>query len=324
MLFILMEKEIIIKRLALIKQLYIQGIEQSHRSEGLSSFSILSFHDSIEMFLKLYCEFKNDQESYSFIKYWEKFPELPYREQMSSLSLRRKNLKHKGIFPAKLDIEHSKFATKQFLEETTPLIGDIKFQDISLTDLVSSEKVRILLREAEISISKGNSELVLENSAVAFKRLITYYEDKATDDYKSPFFFGDSLDFHSSFFMGLNDFDLPEQFKKIGEFVDKVKSSLEQIQQAIKVMSLGIDYRKYVKFKYLTPIVTLLSDDNYHAEIMSNRHKESYDPEELEFLISFVIESALKLQEFEIDYEKLNFKRPEWRMRHLSQTNPNN
>lgn len=132
-----MNTEIILKRLAIIKHLFNLGVEQTQRSENLSNFSILNFHDSVEMFLKLYSEFKNETESFSFPKYWDKFPELPLKEQMNSLSLRRKNLKHKGIFSSKLDIEHSKFSTKQFLEEATPLINKIDFSTISLTDLVT-------------------------------------------------------------------------------------------------------------------------------------------------------------------------------------------
>lgn len=197
-----MEHEIKIKRLAIIKQLFIQGLEQSTRTEGISSFSILSFHDSVEMFLKLYSEYKNQEESYSFPKYWTKFPELPHKEQMNSLSLRRKNLKHKGVFPSKLDIEHSRFSTREFLQEATSLIDGIKFDQISLTDLVYSDRVRNLLKEAESEIVNKNYEKILECVASAFTILISVYEDKATGDYRSPFFFGDSLSFHSSFFYG--------------------------------------------------------------------------------------------------------------------------
>lgn len=306
-----MENEIVIKRLAIIKQLFLQGVEQSSRTEGISSFSILSFHDSVEMFLKLYSEVKNEEESFSFPKYWSKFPELPHKEQMNSLSLRRRNLKHKGVFPSKLDIEHSKFSTRAFLQEATLLIDNIQFDKISLTDLVYSEKVRSFLKKAELEIANKNYEKVLKYVASSFKVLISVYEEKATGDYRSPFFFGDNFSFHNSFFMGLNGNDSLEEFRKIGEFVDKAGEAIEQIQSAIKMISLGIDYRKYVKFNYLTPHATLLRNGEVVCEMHMSKIKDSYSDEELEFLVNFVIESALKLQEFEIDYEQLNFKKPE-------------
>ena len=306
-----MNNEIIVKRLAIIKQLFLQGVEQSNRTEGLSSFSVLSFHDSVEMFLKLYSEYKNEEETYSFPKYWTKFPELPHREQMNSLSLRRKNLKHKGVFPSNLDIEHSKYSTREFLQEACKLFPDVSFDSVSLTDLVQSKAVREYLKQAEVEISSQNYMNVLENVASAFVTLISNYEEKATGDYRSPFFFGDSLTFHNSFFMGLKDYDMPSEFHKIGEFVDMAGEAIEQMQSAIKLISLGLDYRKYVKFNYMTPAATLMGNGEVVCEMHDSKIKESYTIEELEFLVNFVIECALKLQEFEVDYQKLNFKIPE-------------
>ena len=57
----MLNREIIIKRLALIKHLYRIGAEQSRQLETIASFSILSLHDSIEMFLKLLAEHKKHQ-----------------------------------------------------------------------------------------------------------------------------------------------------------------------------------------------------------------------------------------------------------------------
>ena len=49
-------EELILKRLAVIKQLYLQGVAQSYNAEPMNGFSILSFHDSVEMFMKLCAE----------------------------------------------------------------------------------------------------------------------------------------------------------------------------------------------------------------------------------------------------------------------------
>lgn len=108
--------------------------------------------------------------------------------------------------------------------------------------------------------------------------------------------------------MGLSDFDAPDEYKKIGEFVDKAGEAIEQMQSAIKLISLGIDYRKFVKFNYLTPHATLMMSGEVVCEMHESKLKDSYSEEELDFLVNFVIESALKLQEFEIDYKALNFK----------------
>ena len=53
-----MTKEIIIKRLSLIKHLYSVGLEQSEQSEIIAYSSIMLFHDSIDMFMQLAAEKK--------------------------------------------------------------------------------------------------------------------------------------------------------------------------------------------------------------------------------------------------------------------------
>lgn len=55
-----LDKSIIVKRLALIKYLYRIGIEQSRQAGMFAGFSILTFHDSAEMFLLLVLEDKGD------------------------------------------------------------------------------------------------------------------------------------------------------------------------------------------------------------------------------------------------------------------------
>ena len=49
----MLDKEIIIRRLATIKYLYNIGIQQSRQVETVAGFSILTFHDCAEMFLIL-------------------------------------------------------------------------------------------------------------------------------------------------------------------------------------------------------------------------------------------------------------------------------
>jgi hypothetical protein len=66
----MIDKEILIKRLSIVKLLYKTGLEQSKQSESISFFSILTFHDSIEMFLKLASEHKGvKSDKFSFIEY---------------------------------------------------------------------------------------------------------------------------------------------------------------------------------------------------------------------------------------------------------------
>lgn len=52
-----MEKEVVLQRLSYIKYLYLKGEEQARQAEVVAGFSILAFHDAIEMFLMLMYEY---------------------------------------------------------------------------------------------------------------------------------------------------------------------------------------------------------------------------------------------------------------------------
>jgi len=133
----MLNREIIIKRLALIKHLYKIGTEQSMQFETIASFSILSLHDSIEMFLKLLAEHKNiKSESFNFLDYWTSIPTLTLKESMRNLNARRVNIKHTGLLPSKADIEISRVNTTDFFEQNTIIHFGIDWKDISLLTLI--------------------------------------------------------------------------------------------------------------------------------------------------------------------------------------------
>ena len=67
-------------------------------------------------------------------------------------------------------------------------------------------------------------------------------------------------------------------------------------------MSFGIDYKKYVKFKLLTPVVLKTAAGNQVTHTMG---KKKWNKENCQYCIDFVLESALKLQEFDFDISEL-------------------
>jgi hypothetical protein len=162
----MLNNEMLIKRLALIKHLYSIGLEQSRQVETIASFSILSFQDSIEMFLKLIAEHKNiKSEKFNFLDYWVHIPELTLLESMRSLNARRVNIKHKGLLPSKSDIEISRVNTTDFFDQNVIIQCGIDFKDISLLTLISYDKVRIFLEDAQKCLNDRKHEFCIEKAA---------------------------------------------------------------------------------------------------------------------------------------------------------------
>src|SRR5690606_17621270 len=96
------------------------------------------------------------------------------------------------------------------------------------------------------------------------------------------------------------DGKLKDTFKKINENFTKIGDTLQ-------VVSLGIDYKKYVKFSLLSPrfYKTTFGDYNFYG----NDKEWSYT--ECEFFIDFVLDSALVLQEFDFSFSELSKNRPD-------------
>ena len=120
------------KRLAVIKQLYRNGMEQSYLTEPMNGFCILSFHDSVEMFMKLCSEKKGkkvDRQT-NFGDYFTIVPELELQAQMTNLNHKRVSLKHNGSLPSNLDIEISRANTTEFFEINIKKIFGKTFSDI--------------------------------------------------------------------------------------------------------------------------------------------------------------------------------------------------
>lgn len=290
----------VMRRLALIRYLYEIAVQQSRQAEPLGLVSILAFHDSIELFLQLASEQLNvEKQSQSFMEYWELLEpklgrELSEKESLRRLNKARVDFKHYGILPSRLEIEGFRASTTNFFEVNCPLIFTVEFSSISMIALVQYAQARGSLEEALKLMDKENFGDALSKIAVAFAQLVDEYENKKKSGFgPSPFNFGDSFAFLNSFFMNIKDRDF-------ARFVDKVGDSLEAIQSAVKLLSLGLDYRRYVRFAMLTPYVRKAGDGSYEIVPVTKREK-ALTLQECRFCLDFVVESAIRLQEFDFE-----------------------
>lgn len=288
-----------IQRLAFIKYLFNLAINQSRQPAPLSSASILTFHDSVELFLQLSSEFLDvGRSGIGFLEYWDVITpritdgELTQKESMRRLNSARVALKHHGTRPSKFDIETFRGNVSSFFLENTSKIFDLDFESISMVDLVHCAEARGSLMEASTLKEEGNLEEAVNIVAIAFSQLIDDYENRKRSTFgRSPFFFGESLTFAKSFSLRLK-----------GDFAhsyDKVVKSVEAMQEAMKILSLGIEYRRYVKFRELAPSVYTTVDGTRH--IGGIRRAHPLTAEEYQYCFDFVIESSLTLSDFDFD-----------------------
>lgn len=300
-----MLNETTIQRLAFIRYLYSVGAEQSYQPEPLSSASILTFHDSVELFLQLACEHLNvGSSSPAFMEYWDLINrklapiELSQKESMRRLNKSRVSLKHHGTLPSTLDIEAFRANATSFFEENTPIVFGIAFQSISLISLVFCKDARESLTQANQLLSENKLDDAMDKITIAFSQLLDDYETRKEAWYgRSPFFFGTTF---SSFDL---DSNTTANDRRLKRFLEKLKETITSIQSATKILSLGLDYARYAKFRLLTPSIARTLDGTYH---ISRFRTQPLAPEECKFCFDFVIESALRLQQsdFNVQYDR--------------------
>jgi len=311
------------KQLSFIKYLFSIGFEQAERPEPMCYAALLTFHDSVELFLNLSAQhldapIKNNQ---NFIDYWtiisDKLPVgtiLSQKTAMIRLNKARVSFKHHGISPNKAEIGDFQIMTKLFFEENTNSIFGIDFSSISLIDIIQCVDAKVDLKTAEKSLQEGKIDESLEKIAFSFAKLFRDYKIKVKERYgHDPFAF-------SSPYVGINA--ISDESSELGEeisvfssdverAIDGLESSLSELQDAVEIIGLGIDFRKYTKFDLLKPRIKKVStwfdpgkskEKMWTYKIIKNDCGSKGEPtsQDVQFCIDFIIECAIILQEFNI------------------------
>lgn len=290
--------ELIIKRLAVVKHLYQQGLALSYESEPTNGLCLLPFHDSIEMFMKICADVKSVKidRSTMFMDYFSKIPDLLCSSQMQNLNNKRVALKHHGEIPSSLDIQMARTNTTEFFQLNTPVFFGIDFSEISLTSLIKYSSVAEWLNKANDAHNKGEFVESICLSHVAFQELLLSHEEDKSYFYESPF---SAVKECKHFF---RDTKIDNQ---LDENIKKIKKDLLSIDDALTIIGLGIDYKQYTKFKLLSPYINVWPEKggrkfDWHPKgnVLANSRNSS-------FCYDFVISCALNLQRSDFEISEL-------------------
>lgn len=294
----------IVKRLSYIKYFYEFAREQSKLPSPQNYISILMFHDSIELFLHLSAQFRDIKikTNINFMEYWQKFVDdgfkLSRKADMNKLNEARKGFKHSGNFPNRDDIEFFRVITKSFFEENCPIIFGIEFTNISLLDLIQDDEVREILENAHDFYINSKYKEALTHIGIAFHALLENYKESTSSHGRSPFYIGENLDFI-------------RYASKIGNReLSKISITIKAIQKILEPIILNLDYRRYLRFRFLTPIFVLSGKEYYDKYIIhwtTERDNNDFKKEDVEYCMNFIIESGLKLQEFDLEIDDGRF-----------------
>jgi hypothetical protein len=313
------------RQLALIRLLHHQGVEQAARPEPLSLFSLLTFHDSVELFLVLAADYLGvqlPQRDPGFLDYWHllrrtnEFPagvNLTGKGRMDRLNRNRNALKHAGAFPSRSAIDDALASTTSFFEDNTQPVFGVAFDSIDMADVVPQEHIRTRRKTAQAAETWRNRPHAMEELARAFRALFDPYAESGPINRRFGRKMPRTILGAQAMAETLQSLAKEAGSRNLGNYrsagrnlddnIAKLNQAVSAMQRGIRVLSLGIDYTRYARFEQLTP--TLIGSDEYGVA----HFDEDYTPthKEYEFCVQFVISATLRLAEVEADTE-----RPSW------------
>ena len=320
-------------RLAFIRMLYRQGVEQARRPEPLSFASLLSFHDCVELFLVLAVDHLRaplPRRDPNFLDYWqilrrtETFPagvELSGQPGMDRLNRYRNALKHAGVFPGREAVEDALTTTASFFENNTPVAFGVAFDAIDMTDVVPQDDARSRLKAAAATEAAGDRKEAMAQLAEAFADLFRPHAGLPFGR-AGAYGFGANVHGGYGFRVGMGSVmgtvgqalrsNQARGLRAIGKKVDDNLAQLNDVvaamQRGMRVMALGIDYARYNRFEQLTPKVFGAGEHRrVSAEFDYAPTRQEYDD-----CVQFVIAVALRLAQLEVDAAQ-----PSWRQARL-------
>ena len=278
--------EVTAKRLAVVRHLYLQGLALSQNGEPTNGLSVLSFHDSVEMFMKICADAKGvriDRKT-NFMDYFEKIPTMKCKAQMDKLNNQRVGLKHHGTIPSTLDVEISRTNVAEFYKLNCPTFFGVALENVSLEVLISYTMVRKYLTNYHEYMNEGEYGEAQAQCQIAFKELLVAYHqqyDRKVDLQNMPA--------QNAYWL-----NSPHLEDKTDRYLEKVKEDILNINEAISIMNLGLNYYKYSEFKAQGPRVFKWPE---HGEYSVDLYRKSLcSKTTAEACYSFVLDSALKLQ----------------------------
>jgi hypothetical protein len=275
-------------RLSLVRYLLRQAESQIGQPSPLRSLALLPLHDAAEIFLDLAAEYlKLPASRREFSDYWKLFRNvsppvtLPMERGMDKLNRARVALKHHGQLPNDNQLRNYLFTVQSFLDEASPLCFNLAIEDVSLVALIRDLQARELLERAISRLRTGDLREALDDAAIAYARRSAFARRRL----------------HIPFW----DSDLGRGFGISSDLRREVRHSVERVlegisrhyDEAIGLVSLGIDIRDYDLFRSLTPVVHLFSGGEAQTQWMQKRAPTE---DQARWCVDFVINFVLALE----------------------------
>lgn len=303
-----------LRRLALIRYQHQIGVQQAKLPEPLSSIGILTLHDAVESFLVLAAECL-DVVPPQFEKYWDVLSKsLPHGANLAGaeagkrLNRLRVLIKHHGGIASSANIEQAVLDVSSFMAANCEILFGIDYGAISLAHVIPERSVRQMVMAADEAASTEDYKGAMVNLVNAFDALFKPHRWRRPGQWgrpESPFHFGPDIKISSESWP--SGASTSAALRRLAEEHAAITVAVGEMQAAMRMTALGIEFSAYQRFKSLTPQFHDIFRGNDPTFTRVFQSSPAYAPtrDHYDFCQQFIVTAALRLAEAESHIEKV-------------------
>lgn len=298
----------IMTRLAFVRLFFQQGIDQSRQPDPLNVSSVLTLHDTVELFLQVVAEHRGVKlgKFVAFTEYWKLLDPardpngvaLSGERPMARLNDLRVAFKHNGTLPSATAIAQACADARAFLEANTLTVFGMPFDTIDMAEVIPQAGVRDKVRAATSEAVGGDLVEAMGLLSEAYDELFGIPGPAIPSGVPR---FGRTVAPISSTNIAAALRPAPGDrtrkpagvdYRRVAAEINSLMDATREMQLAMRVMAVGIDYRQFARFKRLTPSILYFFDGH-----SARNAQAGYAPSGAEFEVcrQFVITAALRV-----------------------------
>jgi hypothetical protein len=203
---------------------------------------------------------------------------LPDRGNVVHVHSTRNDVQHRARHPSKTEVSDARTYTRDFLSKATQLIWGLNIDAVSLVDLVSHEKLRDLLQDAERHFQAREFVQAAEQACTAVT--LAYQRVANSIVGRVPGFTG-GFAIHDAWGKPASQHDSREMLR-----------AFERMRDAVLISTLGLSYPDQARFRKLSGSVFFTMDGKAHH----HGAKQAISEAEAEFVLSYAIASVQQIE----------------------------
>lgn len=204
---------------------------------------------------------------------------IPDRANIIHVHCIRNDAQHDARYPNSSEVNDCQTYARDFLKKISQLVWNLDFDKISMADLIQSQKIQGYLKKAEDALLNTDYKTAVGQAVTGLEKTLNYV--------------GRAL-VGSSHFSPFENIVVSDASGRDPKPSRELSRSMERMSETLRLISLGLNFLDYMKFKGITgePEFSLGDED----PIDFFNAKENPTRDDAEFALAYAIDSILMVE----------------------------